>query len=126
MKRSWMGFALLLVLMAAGFGATWAMGRIHEPVAAQLRQAEADAALGDWDDAEGAFRKAWSQWEKWEHFRACFADHSPVEEIDAGFAALGVYCASREELTFRAACLDLAQQIDAVGEAHGMYWWNLL
>ena len=126
MKRSWIGLMLLLALLAAGVISSRAMGRIHAPVAAQLLQAEADAALGDWDDAEGAFRKAWSEWERWSHFRACFADHGPVEAIDADFAALAVCCGARETLAFRSGCRDLAKQVEAVGQAHGMYWWNLL
>lgn len=126
MKRSWIGFFLLLVLLAAGMGSTWAMDRIHAPVAGQLRQAAAEAAAEHWEDAAEALDRAKAQWKKWEHFRACFVDHGPAEEITAGLEALTVFCEAREKTAFRGACLELAKQVEALGEAHGIYWWNLL
>ena len=36
MKRSWFGLGLLAVLLAGGLLVTWAMERIHEPVARDL------------------------------------------------------------------------------------------
>lgn len=126
MKRSWMGLILLLVLLAAGIGVTWTMDRIHEPVVRQLRQAAADAAIGDWDDAGQDLDQAKKQWETWEHVRACFSDHSPVEEISANLESLAVFCSAREETAFRAACLELAKQVEAIGDTHGLFWWNLL
>ena len=77
MKRSWIGFFLLLVLLAAGFLSTWRMTAIHEPVEAQLLQAAYWASLEDWETAGLFFQKAERNWKKWEHFRACFADHTP-------------------------------------------------
>ena len=32
MKRSWIGFALLLVLQSGGIAATWVMAECHEPI----------------------------------------------------------------------------------------------
>ena len=39
MKRSWIGFGLLLALLIAGLFSTWKMTGIHEPIEAQLLQA---------------------------------------------------------------------------------------
>lgn len=36
MKRSWIGFVLLLVLLAGGIAATWGMAKCHEPIARDL------------------------------------------------------------------------------------------
>lgn len=126
MKRSWIGLFLLLVLLAASIASTWAMSRIHEPIEKDLKQAAECAMLGDWVNANRFFRKAGADWKKWEHFRSCFADHNPVEEIDAGMEALEVYCYAQEDVAFAAACRDLARQVAAVGEAHELVWWNLL
>lgn len=126
MKRSWIGLTLLLVLLAAGLLTTWAMGRIHQPIAQDLEQAADRALAGDWSSAEAFSRQAVTGWEKWAHFRACLADHSPVEEIDAGIAQLRVYGIARDEVSFAAVCAELAKKIDAVGDAHGLVWWNML
>ena len=80
MKRSWIGFALLLVLLAGGIAATWG---------------------------------------------TCFADHTPMEEIDALFAQVEVYAAAREETDFAAGCAALSRKVEAMGLAHGASWWNL-
>lgn len=126
MKRSWIGLALLLVLLISGLLVTWAMDAIHDPISDALERAAAQLMLGDWESADQTFRAAKSSWEKWAHFRTCFADHSPVEEIDAGFAELEVYCTARENVAFAAACAKLSKQVAAVGEAHGLVWWNIL
>lgn len=126
MKRSWIGLVLLLVLLTAGLLTTWAMARIHEPIARNLEQAAQCVILGDWVNADKFSREARDSWEKWAHFRTCLADHSPVEEIDAGFGALEVYKTAQENVAFAASCMELARKIEAVGEAHGLLWWNVL
>lgn len=126
MKRSWIGLGLLVVLLAASIVVTWGMAEIHDPVEADLKQAAECAILGDWVNADRFFRQAKGRWEKWEHVRACFADHTPVEEIDGGMALLEVYCYAQEDAAFAAECCRLARQIAAVGEAHGLVWWNVL
>ena len=126
MKRSWSGFFLLLVLLLAGLFSAWQMTGIHEPIEAQLLQAAYWASVEEWKTAGKFFEKARESWKNSEHFRSCFADHNPVEDIDAAFAMLEVYCTAREEITFQAACRDLARKVAAVGEAHKLVWWNLL
>ncbi len=126
MKRSWIGFGLLVVLLAACILVTVAMTRIHEPIEANLLQAADFAMEEDWLQANRFFREAEARWKKWEHFRACFADHNPVEEINATFAMLKLYCAARETLSFSGVCCDLAEKVAAVGEAHEFVLWNLL
>lgn len=126
MKRSWIGFILLMVLLAASILTTWIMVWIHEPIEADLTQAAAFALEENWVRSNQCFRQAEAKWTKWEHVRACFADHNPVEEIDAAFAMLKTYCTAREGLAFAGGCRDLARKVAAVGEAHEFVWWNLL
>lgn len=125
MKRSWIGFFLLLVLLAGSIVVTWAMARIHDPIEADLQQAAEYAMAGDWEKADRYFRQGYSRWETWAHFRACFADHTPMEEIEANFAMLEAYRDTKENAAFAAGCSQLARQVAAVGEAHGLVWWNL-
>ena len=126
MKRSWFGFFLLLVLLVCCILVTAAMVRIHEPIEARLIQAAQCAMEENWEKAEAFFREAEEGWEEREHFRACFADHAPVEEIDGDFQMLRIFCAAREQSAFAGGCRQLARQVAAVGEAHELVWWNLI
>lgn len=126
MKRSWLGLGLLIVLLAASVMTTWIMTQLHESIEEDLKQAAAYAVSGDWNNADRYFRRAKEDWDQWNHLRSCFADHTPVEEIDSGLALLEVYCVAREDAAFAAECCRLARQVAAVGEAHELVWWNVL
>ncbi len=125
MKRSWFGFLLLVALLVGSLLVTKVMVDIHKPLEDQLLGAAHCAMTSNWPEAETLFRQTQKTWKSWEHFRSCFADHNPVEEIDAAFGALEVYAQNRDVLSFAATCRSLARQIAAVGEAHQLVWWNL-
>lgn len=126
MKRSWIGFCLLVILLLGGILVTGEMIAIHEPIEADLLQAAEASLQGNWDRAGRLFRQAEHHWTGNQRFRSCFADHSPVEEIDAAFASLKVCCVRMDTVSFAAGCCSLACQVAAVGEAHAFVWWNLL
>ena len=126
MKRCWFGAGLLIVLLTVSLGVTWGMDKIHEPIAADLKQAAECAELGDWHNAEIFSRRAEADWNKWEHFRACFADHTPTEEVGAELAAMETARQEREMADFAASCARAAKMVQAVGDAHAWCWWNLL
>lgn len=126
MKRCWIGFFLLVVLLLGSIISTGIMVQLHDPVAGKLQQAAQCAMEENWEEAGGFFRQAEDSWKKWEHVRSCFADHNPVEKIDGDFEMLKVCCAARETISFAGGCRSLARQVAAVGEAHELVWWNLL
>ena len=126
MKRSWLGFIMLLGLLLGSILSSRAMTQIHQPMEEKLLQSARCALDGDWHRAEEFCRQAQGRWEKTDRFRSCFADHTPVEEIDGDFQLLKVCCAARERMSFSGGCLRLARQVAAVGEAHEPVWWNLL
>lgn len=124
MKRSWLGGGLLLLLLLGSLLATHFMIRIHEPIARDLITAGEYALAGDWARALPLSRQAEENWEEREVFRACFADHNPMEEVDACFAQLKVYGRMQEETAFAAACAETARKVSAMGEAHKLMWNN--
>ncbi len=126
MKRSWFGFLLLAVILVLSLAVTWVMTEIHQPVSQDLRQASAFALAGDWEAASAAAQRAQAGWQTWANVRLCFADHTPVEDIDSSFAALRAYAAEKETAEFAAACLSLGERVDAMGAAHKLSLWNLL
>ena len=136
MKRSWIGFALLLVLLAGGIAATVGMEKCHEPIARDLANAAEQTVNGDWEQAQAHLLRAKSAWGSTRKFAACFADHTPMEEvsaelaameeIDALFAQVEVYAAAREEAEFAAGCAELSRRMEAMANAHGAQWWNVL
>lgn len=125
MKRSWIGAGLLMLLLSAGLLVTYFMQQIHEPIARDLNAAGECAMTGDWDRAEQLYRQASDFWEQTGTFRACFADHEPMEEVDACFAQGAVYLRMKEETAFAAACGETAKKAQAMGDAHSLVWENL-
>ena len=126
MKRSWIGLALLLVLLTLGGLGTWAMEEIHEPIADKLEDAAEQALQNQWRQAAFLTAIARRDWENWRLLRAGMADHGPSEDVDAMFAALEVYGSSREGVAFAALCREMARRIEAIGDAHGLLPENLL
>ena len=126
MKRTVFGLVLLLVLLAAGITSALGMSRYHEKVAALLDQSAAQAMDDDLPGAMQTAQQAWEQWERGWNISAAFTDHDPLEQIDGGFAQLKLYGEAGEALPFAAVCVELAKQVEAIGDAHGAQWWNIL
>lgn len=126
MKRGWIGLALLAVLLAGGLFVTWRMAYCHESVAQNLKEAGDRALAEDWAAAAALAQQAKHDWETGWNFSAAFADHEPMEEIDSQFALLNVYGSVRDGISFAAVCAQLARQVEAMGDAHGLTWRNLL
>ena len=126
MKRGWIGAGLLLVMLAGGLLVTWRMDKCHTAISQSLDAAADSALAGDWDSAGTLAQRAKRDWETGWNFSAAFADHEPMEDIDALFSQLGVYGSSRDAVSFAAVCTQLARQVEAMGDAHGLTWWNLL
>ena len=126
MKRCWFGLGLLLFLLITGLLVTRSIARRTEPIANELTAAANNALVGNWDTAQSLTESAADQWQKNRPFTAAFADHSPMEEIEGDLAQLKVYIQSREKTAFAALAMQAAKRVQAVGEAHGLAWQNVL
>lgn len=109
MKRLWVGIILLLILLAGTMAVTVAMDRIYAPMVEALE-------AGDLEAAE-------ERYGRWRDLTAAFADHGPMEEMDALFARTEI-CEDEQER--KALCAELAQRAKAMSNAHSPTWWNLL
>ena len=126
MTRGWIGLGLLTFLLITGLLVTGFMGRVHKDVSRELEEAARAAGTGNWAEAAEDARDAYEDWQEHWHLSAAFADHEPMEEIDSEFAQLWPYLEARDAVVFSALCRELARQVEAIGDAHGLNWWNLL
>ena len=126
MKRSWLGFFLLLVLLGLSLLSTWAMGQACEPITENLLQASEEGLREDWGRAALFVAKARQDWESCALLRTMLTDHGPMEDMDALFCLLETYGISRENVAFSAICREMAEKIQAMGEAHSLVWENIL
>ena len=126
MKRGWIGVGLLTVILILGFLTSWWMGKTHSRIAVDLDRAAGYALAENWEQAAAYAQKAKNHWQKRWHFSAAFADHEPMENIDSQLSQLSFLASARDEVTFAALCAQLSRQMEAMGEAHSLNWWNLL
>lgn len=126
MKRFWLGVGLLLILLAAAIAVTLVMDSLHGPISERMLQAAEAAGADDFETANRLVAQAKSDWDRYRNFSATVADHEPMEQIEGLFAAAQFYGFFHENEDFSATCARLSALIQAMGEAHGFSWWNLL
>lgn len=122
MKRSWIGFGILLLLLALCLAVGCWLDRLQEPLTRELAQAAVFARQEAWPQATALAENAQSSWTRYRGRVACVADHTPMEEIDELFAQLSCYHGDKEE--YAAICASLSQRIQAVADAHCLTWWS--
>lgn len=126
MKQIIWSILLSAALLLAGLAAGTTMENIHTPLASMAQQAEEAALEENWQQAVLLTRTARQEWEKSRVITAIFADHGPMEEIDALFAELEIYGELEEKPHFAALCSRLQCQLRAMAQAHTADWWNVL
>ena len=126
MKRMWIGVGLLAAVLISGIWVAGQMREIHQEMAKDLNRAAACVLDEDWDMATALAARAEKDWSKKRPLTASFADHEPLEDIDALFAQLAVYSRLRDKAAYSSICADLASQLEALGESHRFTFWNLL
>lgn len=126
MKRCWIGAALLALMLAGSVAVSWAMPRLHQPVARQLEQAAAFAQQGRMDQAQHAVSQARRDWGKGRALRGLVSDHTPGEAIDSALAELTAWSQGRDQDAFAAACARTAALVEAMADSHSLSWFNFL
>lgn len=126
MKRGWMGVALLLVLLISGVLSAWWLSHQMQPMGEAMEEAVESVMEGNWDTARALTRRTKEKWQRNWHLTAVFADHAPMEEIDALFARLAVYEKERNRAAYGAICAELSLELEALGDDHVPSWWNIL
>lgn len=126
MKRLWLGLLILVLLLAGSILIQMLLYKVHRSIAQDLEQAALSALVQDWQASISLARTALSRWQRWHHFTAAFADHTPMDELDGLFSQLPVYAQNREDPHFAATCKELSFLANAMAESHRLSWWNFL
>lgn len=126
MKRSGFGLGLLLVVLLLGVVSSWLMVADTVPMAEAMEQAGEGALREDWGSAEAIFTGVRAHWDRRYPFYAAFTDHEPMEDINGLLAQLEIYARIRDHRAFAAVCAQISGDLEAIGEAHSLKWWNLL
>ena len=126
MKRGIIGAFLLAVLLGGGIFSTVWLEQSLEPLPPLLDQAAQAAREGRWETAAQLAYRAEEAWQGAWKITAVFADHAPMEQIDALFAQLQVCETGHFQPDFGMLCIRLARELEALPEAHCPTWWNLL
>lgn len=125
MKRMWIGAGLLGILLAAGLLIGTMLEARLTPEADRLRQAGDWALAGNWEKAEALTGSVRAHWENHLWIAEMLATHENLEQIQTSFAQLPSY-AGTDGAAYSAICTALAQQLEALGQAHSCSWKNLL
>ena len=79
MKRLWLGILILLFLLVGSLLVQILLFRVHNDISQDLEQAALAAMSQDWTSSLSLARTALSRWQRWHHFTAAFADHTPMD-----------------------------------------------
>ena len=126
MKRLWIGVGLLVTLLILGILVTCYTDSVQNRIADTVKQAAAQAEVGQWEKAAGTLHQAKALWDQHHHLTAAVVDHEPMEEAESLFAQLEIHLKFRESAAFSACCAALQATARAIGEAHSINWWTLL
>lgn len=125
MKRLWIGIGLMAVMLLAGILTPVILEKSHTPVVEDLGRAAELALEENWEGAARFSRRAEEKWQKTRPVTASFADHEPMDEIEALFAQLKIYGRVGDRVAYSSTCVYLASQLDALGDYHNLTLWNL-
>lgn len=126
MGRFYLGVGILVLFLILGLWVTYSMNTVHQSVAQTLDEAAGRTLSGNLTEGISLAQQAQAHWQNHWHGTASVADHAPMDEIDGLFAQLQAYGQAGQAGDFAACCARISNLVAAIGEAHGLTWWNFL
>ena len=124
--RELLGVGILVGLLLCGLWSAWYINRQHSTMATVMENSSWLALSGQWENAKELAVSVRQDWEKGWRYRAAFADHAHLEEIDTLFRELTVHSAAGEHTDFARICAVLTEKLKALAASQQFSWWNVL
>ena len=125
MKRSYLGAALLAVLLVLGF-LTVRIAENCSPIVSTLEEASQAALEERWEEADAHYAEALSAWQDHWNLLAALTDHEPMARINEQFAQAKAFLEAQNEEEAAASLAQLSRQVQSLIRDHRLTWWNIM
>lgn len=124
--RELLGMGLLALLLMSGLLSAWYLSRQPDEMASAMEDSTWLVLSGQWENAKELAVSVRQDWEKNWRFRAAFADHTHLDEINGLFREMTIYGAAGEQTEFARICALLSEKLEALASSARLSWWNVL
>ena len=126
MKRFWLSFGVLVIMLSAALGNAVYVDTVADSVTGRLRTAEELADRGEWGQARELTRQCFGRWEDCRTYLHIVSRHSDLDEILVSFRAVLQYLELEEMDQYAAENRELVTHIDLLAEMEQPDWLNVL
>ena len=126
MKRFWLSFGVLVVMLGAALGNAAYVDAVADAVTGSLRAAEELADRGEWGQARELTRQSFGRWEDCRTYLHIVSRHSDLDEILVSFRAVLQYLELEEMDQYAAENRELVTHIELLAEMEQPDWLNVL
>ena len=126
MKRFWLSFGVLAVMLCAALGNAVYVDTVADAVTGSLRTAEELADRGEWGQARELTRQCFGRWEDCRTYLHIVSRHSDLDEILVSFRSVLQYLELEEMDQYAAENRELVTHITLLAEMEQPDWLNVL
>lgn len=126
MKRFWLSFGVLVVMLSAALGNAVYVDTVADAVTGSLRTAEELADRGEWGQARELTRQCFGRWEDCRTYLHIVSRHSDLDEILVSFRSVLQYLELEEMDQYAAENRELVTHIELLAEMEQPDWLNVL
>ena len=126
MKRFWLSFGVLVIMLSAALGNAVYVDTVADSVTGGLREAEELADRGEWGQARELTRQSFGRWEDCRTYLHIVSRHSDLDEILVSFRAVLQYLELEEMDQYAAENRELVTHIELLAEMEQPDWLNVL
>ena len=126
MKRFWLSFGVLVIMLSAALGNAVYVDTVADSVTGSLRAAEELADRGEWGQARELTRQSFGRWEDCRTYLHIVSRHSDLDEILVSFRSVLQYLELEEMDQYAAENRELVTHIELLAEMEQPDWLNVL
>lgn len=126
MKRAWLSFAILAIILSGALFHTWRLARLTDELSGLLLHSERLAEESRWDDAAHMAELAANQWHARDSYLHTTLQHADIDEINLAFSELREYIEHQELDQCAAATARLVTLLELLSEMERPTLLNIL